>query len=220
MLLKQNSLNKEIIVSNIPFSISEKNVLRELRIPVLKTLKELPERNLADYIKKAIDTAYTLIQGKGIYRTFKVERVEEDRVILPESGTVFSGKNMSKLLRNCPYVTLMAGTIGEALENKVETLKTDNPSDAFYLEVVGGWMADYMAEQIDKRIEQEIIKSGYGRTMRYSPGYGDWNLTCQAEMMRLTQASRIGITLTESSIMIPRKSVSAAIGWEKQGKEQ
>ncbi len=216
MPVTQTSLNKEILVSNIPFSISEKNVLRELRIPVLKSLKELSERHLADYIKKAIDGAYTLVHGMGIYRTFRIESVTEDRVLIADSNTVFEGKNMVKLLKSCAYVTLMAATIGPELENQVEAWKTEQPSDAYYLEVVGGWMADYMAEQMDKRIEPEILKSGYGRTMRYSPGYGDWPLTCQGEMMRLTQAKRIGISLTESFIMIPRKSVSAAIGWEKK----
>ncbi len=215
MPVTNSSLNKEIVISNIPFAISEKNVLRELRIPILKKLQELPEKHLADYIKKAIDTAYTLIQGKGIYRTFPVEKVLEDRVIVPDSDSLFIGKNMVKLLKNCPFVTVMAGTIGAGLEDKVEMLKASNPSDAYYLEVVGGWMADYMAEQLDKRIEPEIRKSGYGRTMRYSPGYGDWDLTCQGEMVRMTQAHRIGISLTESFIMIPRKSVTAAIGWEK-----
>lgn len=215
MPLKQTSLNKEIVVSNIPFAISEKNVLRELRIPILKSLKELPEQNLAQYIKKAIDTAYTLISGKGIYRTFAVEKVLEDKVLIAQSHTLFSGKNMSKLLKQCPFVTLMASTIGPSLEEKVEALKADNPSDAYFLEVVGGWMADYMAEQVDRRIEAEVVKSGYARTMRYSPGYGDWDLTCQAEMIRLVQAQRIGIRLTESFIMIPRKSVTAAIGWEQ-----
>ena len=215
MVLTNSSLNKEIVVSNIPFAISEKNVLRELRIPLLKTLQELPEKHLAEYIKKAIDTAYTLIEGKGIYRTFAVEKIIEDRAIVQGSDSLFIGKNMVKLLKNCPYVTVMASTIGLGLEDKVETLKAGSPSDAYYLEVVGGWMADYMAEQLDKRIEPEIRKSGYGRTMRYSPGYGDWDLTCQGEMMRMTQASRIGISLTESFIMIPRKSVTAAIGWER-----
>ena len=216
MPITQTSLNKEIVVSNIPFTISEKNVLRELRIPILKSLKELPERHLADYIKKAIDAAYTLVDGKGIYRTFKIEKSTSEKAIIAQSDTLFHGKNMAKLLQNCAYVTLMASTIGPALETRVEEMKTERPADAFYLETVGGWMADYMAEQVDKRIEAEIIKSGYARTMRYSPGYGDWDVTCQGEMMRLTQAHRIGISLTESSIMIPRKSVSAAIGWEKK----
>ena len=215
MALTQNSLNKEILVSNIPFSISEKNVLRELRIPVLKSLKELPERNLAEYIKKAIDVAYTIIDGKGVYRTFPVEQVTEDRVIIHGSDSLFKGKNIAKLLRNCPFVTLMACTIGPALEERVESLKVENPSDAYYLEVVGGWMADYMAEQVDKRLEPEILKNGYARTMRYSPGYGDWDLTCQGEMVRVVQAHRIGISLMESFIMLPRKSVTAAIGWER-----
>jgi cobalamin-dependent methionine synthase I len=50
--------------------------------------------------------------------------------------------------------------------------------------------------------------------MRFSPGYGDWTLDNQPQVLQLAEAERIGITLTESNIMIPRKSVSAVIGWK------
>ena len=73
-----------------------------------------------------------------------------------------------------------------------------------------------MADRADERIDSEIKKQGYARTMRYSPGYGDWPLAKQSQLLKLVGSDRIGVTLTESSIMIPRKSVSAVIGWERQ----
>ena len=47
---------------------------------------------------------------------------------------------------------------------------------------------------------------------RFSPGYGDWDVHAQPDLLRLTQAETIGISLTESFMLRPRKSVTAVIG--------
>ena len=48
---------------------------------------------------------------------------------------------------------------------------------------------------------------------RYSPGYGDFPLTQQPEVLGLISAdTRLGITLTDSMLMLPKKSVSALVG--------
>jgi cobalamin-dependent methionine synthase I len=77
-------------------------------------------------------------------------------------------------------------------------------------------MADYMADRVDAIVQTEIQRAGYERTMRYSPGYGDWDLTVQAELLRLVGADVIGVSCTETSILQPRKSVTAVIGWERK----
>lgn len=214
--MRVKSLANIVPVRNIPFEIQEERVLRELRIPVVKSLKEMPEKNVAQFIKTAIDSAYTLIDGAGAYRTFKVVHKNGDAGI-EESPTLFDSPRVKKLLHNCAYVTLQVSTIGPKLEDKVEEIKNSDASAAFYLEMVGGWMADYIAEKVDSLIEPEILKNGYARTMRYSPGYGDWELKAQAEVLRLLEGSKLGIRLFEDSyIMIPRKSVTAAIGWERK----
>ena len=46
---------KPVILLNIPFTIDEAEIIRELRLPKYKSLKEIPEENIAKYIKKAID---------------------------------------------------------------------------------------------------------------------------------------------------------------------
>jgi hypothetical protein len=206
---------KATLVTNIPFTIDPVRVLREMKIPRAKSLDEIEEKPLAAAIKGAIAKAYTLIEGKGIYRTFHLSGVEGNAVKGPDTGDLFHGAHMLKLLTGCDRATLLACTIGPNLEAEVERLqKAGELTDAFALEMTGGWMADYMADRVDERVEHEIKREGYGRTMRFSPGYGDWTLDNQPQVLRLAEAERIGITLTESNIMIPRKSVSAVIGWK------
>jgi len=204
-----------IVLSSIPFEIEEKRVLRELRIPKIKLVKELKEEGVARAIKQAIDTAYTLIHGRGCYKTLRIKNVQPDRVTTQDSDTLFVGHNMVKLLGRCDHATLLVCTIGAELEKKVDHIKKTHTADAYFLDVVGSWMADYMADRVDAIVQSEVLRSGYGRTMRYSPGYGDWDLTVQREVLDTVEAGAIGVTCTETSILQPRKAVTAVIGWER-----
>ena len=210
------SSGKVIVLHNIPFTIEEKKVLRELRIPKIETLKEIKEENIAGSIKNAIEMAYSLIKGKACYSTFKIKELMTDRVLIAESDSLFVGHNMVRLLRDCDYATLLVCTIGSSIAEKIEEISKTSLADAYYLDRVSAWMADYMAEHVGSVLESDIRKNGYEPTFRYAAGYGDWALAAQAEIMRLTEAKRIGVSITESFIMIPRFSVSAAIGWERK----
>jgi hypothetical protein len=207
--------DRPVLIRSIPFQIEEKRVLRELRIPRLQTIGEMKEESVGRAIKQAINAAYTLIQGQGCYRTLRLAEAREDRVVAAESDTLFVGRNMTKLLARCDYATLLAVTIGGALEERIDELKGANVSDAYFLDVVGGWMADYMADRVDSIVQTEVLRSGYTRTMRYSPGYGDWDLSVQPELLRRLGAEAIGVTCTDTFILQPRKSVTAVIGWER-----
>ena len=52
---------------------------------------------------------------------------------------------------------------------------------------------------------------------RYSPGYGDFPLTAQRELLSLLDAPRkVGVSLTDTLLMVPSKSVSAIIGVKEE----
>ena len=55
---------------------------------------------------------------------------------------------------------------------------------------------------------------------RFSPGYGDWPLEDQLDMIRLTEAYKIGLSLSTSLMLIPRKSITAIIGLYKETTSQ
>jgi hypothetical protein len=198
---------------NMPFTIEEVRVLREMRISGIDKLADMPEQNIAKYIKKAIDVGYSLIDAKSIYRTFKVVKNENGPPGVEGSPGLFFGKKIASLIQECDYVSLILTTIGDALPDRATEIQKKEPTDAYYLEHVGGWMADYLADRVDERIVRECGKNGYTTTMRYSPGYGDWTLDAQPEIFKLMEADKISVMLTDTYIMIPRKSVSAALGW-------
>ena len=50
-------------------------------------------------------------------------------------------------------------------------------------------------------------------TERFSPGYGDLDMAVQKDLCLVLDTGRtIGVTLTESCMMVPVKSVTAIVG--------
>ena len=56
---------------------------------------------------------------------------------------------------------------------------------------------------------------GFVMKMRFSPGYGDWALTNQKNFFTITGADEIGMSLSSAMMLMPRKSITAIIGLEK-----
>ncbi|MBQ3442618.1 MAG: methionine synthase, partial [Selenomonadaceae bacterium] len=50
---------------------------------------------------------------------------------------------------------------------------------------------------------------------RFSPGYGDWDLTAQEKLFTISGAEQIGMSLTSAMMLEPRKSITAIIGLKR-----
>ena len=74
-----------------------------------------------------------------------------------------------------------------------------------------------LGEDYSDELAREAETEGFCLHPRYSPGYGDFSLDHQQDVIALLGAGKeLGITLTEGALMAPGKSVTALIGAEKQ----
>ena len=76
-------------------------------------------------------------------------------------------------------------------------------------------MVEQAADLMEKNFAAQFSKDGYKMRWRFSPGYGDWNLTEQEKFFKICGAEKIGLHLTSAMMLEPRKSVTAIIGLEK-----
>lgn len=140
-------------------------------------------------------TAAELIKPAGIY-------------VITE-GNALPG---SDIFADLERVAFCVCTIGPALEREVTRLgDNDDLLSAFVLDAVGSVAAEATAGYMDERIQEEAARDGLRTSCRASPGYGDWDIREQASIFQLVPAGRIGVKLTGSMMMVPRKSVSFAI---------
>ena len=74
-------------------------------------------------------------------------------------------------------------------------------------------MIEAYCDACQKELSTEAAKEGLYLRSRFSPGYGDFSLDYQKELLILLDApKRIGLTVTDSMMLTPTKSVTAVMG--------
>lgn len=126
---------------------------------------------------------------------------------LPES------KNLQANLRGCDQVILFGATIGIEMDRLIAKYSRIAPSKALCLQAVGAERIESLCDVFSKEVAAESKAAQLYTRPRFSPGYGDFPLEAQREIFKLLDCSRkIGLSLNESLLMSPSKSVTAIIG--------
>jgi len=103
-------------------------------------------------------------------------------------------------------------TIGAGLEDRAQSLGDSGDAlGALILDAFGSAAAESAAEALQACVCAAVQDRGLSATRRISPGYGSWELARSSELLALLPAASLGISLTEGSMMMPRKSVSFAV---------
>ena len=86
-------------------------------------------------------------------------------------------------------------------------------ADAAILQAAGAAAVEAVCDRIEEEINHTAAKDGLKARHRFSPGYGDFALSHQSEVLSMVNATKLtGITLTDGYLMVPSKSVTAVIG--------
>jgi hypothetical protein len=182
-----------VILENFSVAVDPAEVRRFLGSKGRK--KPAPVERYDDVLNESIRAAGGLIAPKGIY-TYAAGRE------LPAS-TIFA-----RLER----MAFCVCTIGPALEAEVTRLAgAGELLRAVVLDSIGSVAAEAAADHIDGIIADEAAGEGLKTSCRASPGYGDWDVREQAGIFELLPAERIGVSLSETFMMAPRKSISFAM---------
>ena len=111
------------------------------------------------------------------------------------------------MLGNSDPVIIFMVTIGPLLEQEVDRLiKHGEMTRVVILDAIGSETADAVAEKLHKVVLKQMAEEkGFSVTPRFSPGYGDWPVTVQKDLLELCRGELIGISVNESFLMMPRK---------------
>ena len=128
----------------------------------------------------------------------------------------FTKTDSSKLrshLNGCSHIVLFGATVGIGLDRLIARYGKTAPAKALLLQAIGAERIEALCDAFSQKIKQESAAEGLHTTSRFSPGYGDLPLELQRDIFRtLNCSNKIGLTLNDSLIMSPSKSVTAIIG--------
>ncbi len=121
------------------------------------------------------------------------------------------GQDVPALLKDCSQVILMAVTLGSETERLLRTAQARSMGDAVILDAAAGAAVENVCDNLCRDLEAQF--SPRFLTDRFSPGYGDFPFSQQRAFFDLLDITRrIGVSLTDSGLMLPQKSVTALMG--------
>ena len=174
-----------------------------------------PETGVAEAADSCAAALQTVVEPRHVRRVFPLEWVSADRFRIEGMDVV--SRNLSRNLRGCSEVCLMAATLGlgpDRLVQRAEAL--GKMSRAVILQAAAAAMIEAYCDDVNEEIRREAAPKGLFLRPRFSPGYGDFSLEHQTELFRILEVQKkIGVTLTGSLLMMPSKSVTAVIGLSK-----
>lgn len=119
-------------------------------------------------------------------------------------------KGLAANLQGCDEAVLFAATVGVEIDRLIAKYGHLSPAKALLFQAIGAERIEALCDAFCRVMADEM---GKGLKSRFSPGYGDLPLDVQRELFSLLDCSRqIGLTLNDSLLMSPSKSVTAFAG--------
>ena len=145
------------------------------------------------------------ITAADVYEQMGYHDAQPDKATQQETAMIL--KEVSQWLR--PQFSYFVVNKQPDFEMGNIILRQLRGSEAFALFICTSGLC---ADQMEKALQESIDKLGWMHTNRFSPGYCGWHVSQQQLLFPLFQGHTCGVKLTDSSLMIPIKSVSGIIG--------
>ena len=124
-----------------------------------------------------------------------------------------TSKDLAKNLYGCEKVFLFAATIGVEIDRLIAKYGHLSQVKAVLLQAIGAERIESLCDAFCNELQTQMDKEGLSLRPRFSPGYGDLSLDVQKDIFQILNCSKyIGLTLNESLLMSPSKSVTAFVG--------
>lgn len=172
-----------------------------------------PSRNVEKPLRKAIELFLGYAHPIGVVADIPRPLFED---VYKGDGKNETSTPLDEIFRKAEALALFAVTIGEEVSQKISQLFQKN-------ELVLGSMldgaasvgVDNAADVIEKHFLTILVKRGTATStttvLRYSPGYCGWHMSGQKKLFTYLKPEDIGISLLDSFLMRPLKSISGVL---------
>ena len=189
-----------MVKEQIPFNKKE----------ALRYYRAKPDDAVAETV---IDAAYNKLKNE-LQPRYMVNRfgckADKDSVVL-DNGTVFHSKALAKYVGECNELFLFGATLGSRVDIALRRMALTSVAEAGAGQAVAAALIETYCDDCCGELQKQLPE-GKQLKWRFSPGYGDWALEEQKILFSVLDcAHTIGLTLTESCMMAPVKSVTAVM---------
>lgn len=161
-------------------------------------------------IESVIEEVYTFMSPTYAAVADNIE-VRDAHLSLSHFELDIESKNLSNHLKASDKIWIVVATLGHAIERKIQYHFTMSPTRAIIMDACGSAIIEAYCDIIEEEISEESGTPFF--TSRFSPGYGDLDLSYQSVFFDKFQFSKkTGIHLSKGDLMVPQKSVLFILG--------
>lgn len=185
--------------------IDKKETLRYMgvRAKITHELETLADKG----IKRVQNSAIC----RGCYTRVPFEKLDETHISI--AGEVLESRHLARHLCGCNEAFLFAATVGMQVDRLIKATAAISPADSLAIDAAGSAAVEWVCDELNEHLACIIQNEEKSLCRRFSPGYGDFPLSYQNSMSKLLNMPvNLGITLSDSLMMFPTKSVTAIIG--------
>ena len=159
--------------------------------------------DLRERLERAACLCEKELVPRGVYREMDAS---EALALLP-------GRHIARHVEGCARVVLLAVTLGTQSEMLLRRERALSATDGLLADACASSLVEQAANVLNGHIVEEAAARGLAATTRFSPGYGDLDISHQRAMFALLELEkRLGLSLTQTHMMLPEKSVTAIAG--------
>ena len=148
---------------------------------------------------------------KIVYRIFDVSMEKDGHLTIGKLK--IESKNLSRNLKGCDQAIVLGATLGTGVDMLIRKYSLTDMARVVVLQACGAAMLEEELDQWQETITERFFQENLYLRPRFSPGYGDFSIEHQRMIIRMLEASKkIGLTVTDSLMLSPSKSVTAVIG--------
>ena len=195
---------EEIVISDL----NRKEALRYMGQADLNCSGQLEE-----VMERCEKELLSVIKPRYCYQCFDVENVDEG-IWMKGTSLILKGNDIKKHLTGCEKAVLLCATLSGEVDRLIRIKQLEDVLYALALDCLASTAIEQLCDKAELVIKKDFPE--YGMTWRYGVGYGDLSISQQKDFLEVLKApKRIGLNVTESFILTPRKSVTAVIGLSK-----
>lgn len=188
-------------------SIPKSEVLRYLGYTNQEISEELDMK-----IDKIITLAEKEASPKSVHMISDIA-FTENKIRLTGTDIVLHGKSIKEYLKGAVKCITLACTLGVGFESALLRIQQISITDSLIFDAAGNALIESYADSEEAKLLEQYKNMGLHSKYRFSPGYGDLPLELQHDILSALGCERkIGLTATDSNILIPRKSITAFMG--------
>lgn len=198
---------------------SELNITNHQIISALGYGLHTPMPEVLEKTDRLLKQIYGMVQPCYSFKIYP--GVIKNNIVHIGKESFNTGNIITHALKGSIHFAVFITTAGILFQQWLEQLQLNNDIVDYYIaNCIGSEIAEATTDWFQKKLEFEYQESHLSISNRYSPGYCGWDVTEQHKLFSLIRDNNSGVTLTESGLMYPIKSVSGIIGIGKEVKRK